>query len=977
LPNVAFMKFFARVQQVTDSPLQATSRNLTATEGAPFSAAVASFTDADPAGAPSDYAATIDWGDTHTSIGTVGYDSVHQVFTVTGSHTYAEEGGASIRVTIQDAGGASSAVVSTLDVADPSVQAVAQPVSASAANAFSGVVVATFTDPGGAESPSNYSATIAWGDNSSSTGTISGPDANGGFSVSGGHTYAQGGPYTVQVTVRHDQAANVTVSGTATVVNLVTTTTLASSANPASFAQALTLTATVTVNTPTGTVSFLDTTTGNSLWTATLQVSSNGSDQASVTTSVLTPGSHAIRATYNGAGIFLTSFSSLLTVTINQSILVLDPTAGGALNLSGSASIKVAGNVIVDSNSTSALQASGAPSITAAAIQVVGRVTKSGGPTFSPAPATGAAVVTDPLAALDGSTGPSTSGLTNYGPANIGGNRTQTLNPGIYSQITVSGSATVTLNPGLYVIEGGGLAVSGAATLKGSGVTIYNASSNYPSTGGAFGAITVSGSGSVNLTPPAMATYAGVVIVQPAANTKALSLSGAAVALTGTLLAPKAQLVLSGSAQLNAALVVDTLTISGAAVANNLTLDAPAGRVAYTPEQVRTAYGISNLSLDGTGQTIALVDAYDNPSIYQALDAFDTQFGLTGSGPRLYDQYGPASSFLTVLNQDGQATSLPSADPNGPGTANWEGEEALDVEWARAIAPGAQVLLVEANSQSLADLMAAVATAAHQPGVSVVSMSWGFTEGAAALAADEALYDGIFSTPGVTFVASTGDYGSANPEYPAFSPNVVAVGGTSLRLNADHSYNSETGWGYCDNSLGTLIGSGGGLSKYEPEPAYQQGVQSTGARSTPDVSLVADPNTGAWIADPYNLADGNPFEVVGGTSLTAPSWAGLIALADQGRVAAGLPALSSDGGTAVQQALCGGTAHRQMAVELARRACEVSGWEDPGCLTTLAAACAEAGDLDEALVFARQALAEDQAARRAELERYERQKGRG
>ncbi len=132
-----------------------------------------------------------------------------------------------------------------------------------------------------------------------------------------------------------------------------------------------------------------------------------------------------------------------------------------------------------------------------------------------------------------------------------------------------------------------------------------------------------------------------------------------------------------------------------------------AGTVAYTPAQIRAAYGISALPLDGTGQTIAIVDAYDDPEIFPALDAFDSQFGLTASGSTLYAQYGPASSFLTVLNQYGQATSLPSTDPNGPGTDNWEVEEALDVEWAHAIAPGAQIILVEANSQSLSDLMAA------------------------------------------------------------------------------------------------------------------------------------------------------------------------------------------------------------------------------------------------------------------------------
>ena len=292
-------------------------------------------------------------------------------------------------------------------------------------------------------------------------------------------------------------------------------------------------------------------------------------------------------------------------------------------------------------------------------------------------------------------------------------------------------------------------------------------------------------------------------------------------------------------------------------------LERPDGSVAYTPAQIRAAYGINNLSLDGTGQTIAIVDAYDNPNIFQSLDAFDTQFGLTDSGPTLAQQYGPASSFLTVLNQSGQTTSLPATDPNGAGTANWELEAALDVEWVHAIAPGAQIVLVEANSQSLSDLMAGVATAASQPGVSVVSMSWGFPEGQAVFAADEANYDSVFNVPGVTFLASTGDYGTADPEYPAFSPNVVAVGGTSLNLNADQSYNSETGWGYYSDSLGTSIGSGGGLSLYEPEPAYQQGVQSTGSRTTPDVSLIADPATGAWIADTYNLGPDNPFEVVG------------------------------------------------------------------------------------------------------------------
>jgi hypothetical protein len=327
------------------------------------------------------------------------------------------------------------------------------------------------------------------------------------------------------------------------------------------------------------------------------------------------------------------------------------------------------------------------------------------------------------------------------------------------------------------------------------------------------------------------------------------------------------------------------------------------GTFAYTPAQVRTAYGINNLSYDGTGQTIAVVEAYDDPNILDAVDAFDSQFGLTADGQTLYQQYGPASAFVTVLNQSGQTDNLPAADPSG----GWEEEEALDVEWAHALAPGARIVVVGANSQSLADLMASVVTAANQPGVSVVSMSWGFTEGQTILAQDEAAYDGDFTTPAghtpATFVASTGDYGTADPEYPAYSPNVVAVGGTSLYLNSDNSYNSETGWGYYSGVVGAFIGSGGGVSRYEPEPAYQSGVQSGGNRTTPDVSFLADPNTGAWMADTYNLPGDDPFTVVGGTSLSAPSWSGLVALVDQGRAAAGEATLSSNGGNQIQQAL--------------------------------------------------------------------------
>ena len=681
-----------------------------------------------------------------------------------------------------------------------------------------------------------------------------------------------------------------------------TTTFASASPGLANVGQTVTFTATLTANapglgTPTGTVDFYDTTTSTDLTPVGIALSSG---TAAFATTSLAVGGHTIKVSYSGDTNFLTSSASTGSITIGQAIIVLDPSAGGALSLSGNASIKLTGGVYVDSSSSTALSASGNAAIKVSAIDVHGGVQKSGNASLSPTPVTGAATVSDPLASL---AEPSTFGLTNYGSESLSGNSSATIKPGIYSQITVSGNASLTLGSGIYIIEAGGLSVSGNANISGSGVTIVNAGSKYPATGGTYGSITLSGNGSYNLSPPTTGTYAGIVIFQTRDNSKALTLSGNAAGMTGTVYASAAQLAESGNATLNAALIVDTLTISGNGINNTVTLSAPAGTVAYTPAQIRSAYGINTLSFDGTGQTIAIVDAYDDPSIFQALDAFDSQFGLTASVQTLYNQYGPASSFLTVRNQNGQATFLPSTDPNGPGTDNWEVEEALDVEWAHAIAPGAQIILVEANSQSLSDLMASVATAASQPGVSVLSMSWGFAEGQSVFASDEATYDSTFNVPGVTFVASTGDYGGADPEYPAFSPNVVAVGGTSLTLNADNSYNSETGWGYYSSSMGAFIGSGGGISIYEAEPAYQQGVQSTGGRTTPDVSLVADPATGAWIADPYNLDPSNPFEIVGGTSLSAPAWAGLVALVNQGRAAAGESSLNSVGPTDTQQSL--------------------------------------------------------------------------
>jgi hypothetical protein len=158
-----------------------------------------------------------------------------------------------------------------------------------------------------------------------------------------------------------------------------------------------------------------------------------------------------------------------------------------------------------------------------------------------------------------------------------------------------------------------------------------------------------------------------------------------------------------------------------------------------------------------------------------------------------------------------------------------------------------------------------------------VSMSWGGSE-----FSGESSYDSYFSHPGVTFVASSGDSG-APASYPATSPNILAVGGTSLYVTSTSAYSSESGWS----------GSGGGTSGYEAQPSYQKGIvtQTTTRRSNPDVAYDADPNTGFPVYDTFGSTGG--WGQYGGTSDAAPQWAALIAIADQGRAAAGQQALNA------------------------------------------------------------------------------------
>ena len=293
-------------------------------------------------------------------------------------------------------------------------------------------------------------------------------------------------------------------------------------------------------------------------------------------------GSHA----YSNAGAFTITF--MLTdkdggvgtatrtnaVTVSWNIVILNTTAQGALALSGNASIIAAGEVVIDSNNSKALKLSGNAHLTAPAISVVGGKEVTGNAVITGPVTTGATVLLDPLAAL---IPPSPTGMTNYGAVNeTSGSRT--LSPGLYSSIKASGNDTLTLNPGVYIIAGGGLSVSGNASVTGNGVVIYNAGSNVVADTGTFGGIAISGNGNVQLTAPTGGPFTGVVIFQSRNNTRAVDFSGNAVAgLTGTIYAPRALLTLSGNTAIShAAYLVNTLTASGNG-ASSLVIDAADG----------------------------------------------------------------------------------------------------------------------------------------------------------------------------------------------------------------------------------------------------------------------------------------------------------------------------------------------------------------------------------------------------------------
>lgn len=284
--------------------------------------------------------------------------------------------------------------------------------------------------------------------------------------------------------------------------------------------------------------------------------------------------------------------------------------------------------------------------------------------------------------------------------------------------------------------------------------------------------------------------------------------------------------------------------------------DALPGPVAYTPAQVRHAYGFDLVQNQGAGQIIGIVDAYDDPHAEADLGVFDKQFNLPACTS--------SNGCFRKVYASGRA---PAVD------ASWSMEMALDIEWAHAIAPQAKIVLVEAATNSFSDLLAGVDVAVRQ-GASVISMSWSAGE-----FGSEVYFDNHFVSNGVTFLAASGDHG-AGAAYPAASPYVVGVGGTTLSLNAMGNYASETAWS----------GSGGGLSAYEYEPMCQAQFgmpdDAHGRRGVPDVAFDANPSTGFAVYDSVAIQGQAGWFEVGGTSAGTPQWAALIAIANSLRAAA-------------------------------------------------------------------------------------------
>jgi hypothetical protein len=433
-----------------------------------------------------------------------------------------------------------------------------------AVNATEGVSqtvgTATFTDQG-VPVATNYTASFDWGDGTTSLGGT-GSASGSTLTINGSHAFKDEGTYTVTTTFSQGALFSVIVNSTAKVVDAPLTASSSQVNMPLYLSVPNTQLAKFTDANSFGLISDF---TANVSWGDGTSSTGVVSQPGGTGTSFVVSAGHFYGITGNySVTVNITDVggqtaSTSFTVAVQPSIFVLNPTASGALTLTGSVAINIGGAVIVDSSSTTALSAGGTTQITAGTIQVVGGVSASNGAILSPTPVTGIKAIADPLMGL-----PVPPNATNQGAVNLS-KGSMTINPGVYSQIKVSGTGTtLTMNPGVYIIAGGGFSVSNSANVMGTGVMIYNTGSNFPNAGGTFGAISLGSSGNIALSGPTSGTYAGILIFQARDNTRAISLNAkSVVGLNGTIYAPAALLSLGGSATWKTPAIVGSLSLSG------------------------------------------------------------------------------------------------------------------------------------------------------------------------------------------------------------------------------------------------------------------------------------------------------------------------------------------------------------------------------------------------------------------------------
>jgi streptogramin lyase len=389
--------------------------------------------------------------------------------------------------------------------------------------------------------------------------------------------------------------------------------------------------------------------------------------------------------------------STSFVATVLPSIYVLNSTIAGSLSLSGNASIQVAGLVDVDSSASAALSVGGNAAVKAGTIQVVGGAQVSSTASLSPKPATGAAAMADPLAAL-----PVPSSGTVQGAVNLSGTASLTINPGVYGQIKVSGSAHLTLNPGVYVLAGGGLTVTGSGSLSGNGVLIYNSGSNYPSAGGSYGGVTLSGSGIISLTAGG-GPDAGVVLFQARDNTRAIALGGnAAAGIGGTVYAPAALLTVGSNASVGGSLVVNRLQLTGNGSSTLVTGDG-SGTDASVGELVA---GDLALYVDNSGGSLTPDELGRIDDAVAAYNALLSPYGVAIAEVSSPDQANVVLSVGTTSPCGGQAAGVlgcyapgaitliqgwnyyAGADPAGIGASQYDFEALVLHELGHALGLG-------------------------------------------------------------------------------------------------------------------------------------------------------------------------------------------------------------------------------------------------------------------------------------------------